>query len=280
MHKSSLYGMIGLTGLLLSTAAQAVVPLAGGMALRANAYVSRIIDGQSVSISNAVLDTDQWSSAPETLSVSAQSYSTNPAGGFWTASGSAVGTWASATQGQISFQNYGYTFALSNGDGAVYGVQTSGFVDINNRYDWQYRFRAEGNGSITINYDILLASGSGFGLYGWNIDFNGLSILSPNIVSNPAASGQLTRNFLAGQDITIGLNSNRVIGTGAFDYSGPINSSGYINGAFSWSISESDVPPPPPPSVPEPSSWLMLIGGFGLIGLRMRRQKQKRSKPA
>lgn len=31
-------------------------------------------------------------------------------------------------------------------------------------------------------------------------------------------------------------------------------------------------PPPPPPSVPEPTSWLMMLAGFGALGMVMRRR--------
>ena len=34
-----------------------------------------------------------------------------------------------------------------------------------------------------------------------------------------------------------------------------------------------DTPPPPPPTVPEPASWLLLIGGFGLVGAMARRRR-------
>lgn len=32
-------------------------------------------------------------------------------------------------------------------------------------------------------------------------------------------------------------------------------------------------PPPPPPTVPEPATWAMMIGGFGLAGAAMRRKR-------
>lgn len=45
-----------------------------------------------------------------------------------------------------------------------------------------------------------------------------------------------------------------------------------------------DEPPienPPPPAVPEPGTWLLLIGGFGLVGMQMRRRrKAETNRPA
>jgi hypothetical protein len=32
--------------------------------------------------------------------------------------------------------------------------------------------------------------------------------------------------------------------------------------------------PPPPPSVPEPATWAMMIGGFGLLGAAVRRRRR------
>jgi hypothetical protein len=31
----------------------------------------------------------------------------------------------------------------------------------------------------------------------------------------------------------------------------------------------------PPPSVPEPASWVMMIGGFGMVGAALRRRKAR-----
>ena len=45
-------------------------------------------------------------------------------------------------------------------------------------------------------------------------------------------------------------------------------------GTFAGSEAFLAPPPPPPPSVPEPTSWAMLIAGFGLVGAVMRRRRR------
>jgi len=38
-------------------------------------------------------------------------------------------------------------------------------------------------------------------------------------------------------------------------------------------ITNIDLPPDPPTGVPEPTTWAMMIAGFGLVGARMRRRR-------
>jgi hypothetical protein len=45
----------------------------------------------------------------------------------------------------------------------------------------------------------------------------------------------------------------------------------------SYTLQTAVVPPPPPPpplAVPEPETWVMLVGGFGLIGGVLRRRRE------
>lgn len=48
-----------------------------------------------------------------------------------------------------------------------------------------------------------------------------------------------------------------------------------VEGDSSWGGRLS--PPSPPGAVPEPSSWGMLIGGFGFVGLSLRRKRNVRA---
>ncbi len=111
-----------------------------------------------------------------------------------------------------------------------------------------------------MNYNSSLASGNGFGLLGWSVDFTGTGTGYPVLSAlDPTQSGVFTGQLVAGQTYTIGLsgNPNIYVRGQIGDYSG------YMNGDFSWSIVGSPVP--------EPSTWLMLglgFAGLGLVGYR------------
>lgn len=45
------------------------------------------------------------------------------------------------------------------------------------------------------------------------------------------------------------------------------------DGSSPWTFTVSTDPIAPPPGVPEPSMWMLMIGGFGLIGASLRRRR-------
>ncbi len=90
-------------------------------------------------------------------------------------------------------------------------------------------------------------------------DFNGFRVTfgsaTPSTATLDAAStGALTDYSLAGNALYLNL-------------------AGQPESPGATIIVDFDVPPPPPPSVPEPASWMMMVGGFGLAGAGLRRRK-------
>ncbi|MGX4770373.1 PEP-CTERM sorting domain-containing protein [Bradyrhizobium guangdongense] len=197
------------------------------------------------------LQREHWTGTPKTLATNVLARATfGPE--FVTASGNAVATWNSADNGSVFFRNYGWHFM---------NPQHAALADLSHKLevnDWSYTFRATSDGVFAMNWDIRLVSGNGFGLKGWTISWTGADATGytqPDLF-NPTESGIFEGAVRAGRFYTIAIQGDEdfILRNGGVAIQ-DANYSGYMNGAFSWSIS----------SVPEPSTWAMML--LGLAGL-------------
>ena len=238
--------------------------LIGAFALPASATTSVSgtlnVVANSLLAKNTVTDlhTDSWVAVPTTLTESAFAKAT-AGNDSVTTSGSAVATWTSVDSGSVQFDRYGWQFHVADPANAP---DASDLVANRGGDDWTYTFTATQNGQINLNYNVSVASGDPFGLWGWSIDWSGpgggLPVTNP---FDPTASGTFTRAVVAGQTYTIGLNGNpNVSFQGA-----PGDYSGFMDGQFDFTIVGS--------GVPEPGAWSLMIVGLGLAGGALRRRR-------
>ena len=223
-----------------------------------NVVANSTINGSTVSS----VENKSWAAVPTNLNASAGAEAFAPSSigplDHITTTGVAAATWASADAGSVRFTGYGWDFEVfdpaNSGDG-------SNLTENRGGEDWDYTFTATGNGLFTMNYAVA-AHDNPFGLWGWSIDWSGpgggLPVSDP---FDPTTSGVFTRALVAGQTYTIGLNGNPNVSFGGISGS----DIGSMDGAFDWTISTT--------SVPEPALWALMIGGFGLVGMTLRRRR-------
>ena len=238
--------------------------LVGAFALPASATTP--ISGTLNVVANSTLATttvtdlhfDSWATVPATLTESASAKATAGADSV-TTSGSAVATWASADSGHVTFSDYGWQFHVADPANAP---AASNLTQGRGGDDWTYTFTATQNGQINVDYNVAVASGDPFGLWGWAIDWSGPGDGLPVCCAgDPTAFGTFTRAVVAGQTYTIGLNGNPNV----FFNGAPGDYSGFMNGQFDFTIVGS--------GVPEPAAWSLMIVGLGLAGGALRRRR-------
>jgi hypothetical protein len=242
--------------------AAAATAIDGGLNIVANAYIH---GGPTVTS----LDSQTWSNVPATLNVAANAVAN---GGVYldhnervSAFGTAQATWASANAGSVDFTNYGWNFSVKNNDPVANGAD----LDANrpgDGADWSYFFQATGDGVFQMTYNVS-ASGSTDGLFGWAIDFNGVSVgpdlTTPQFAADPTTSGVITQAVTKGQFYSIDLFGNPNIGACCSR-----NFSASMDGTFDWQITERDG------GVPEPAGWAMMLTGFGGLGAMLRARRR------
>ena len=114
------------------------------------------------------------------------------------------------------------------------------------------------------------------------ISFGGTGTTADHVLFNFTGG---THSALTG----ININKSRSVFNGTIlspfgnvTYHNPASFSGAIIGYrinlhSSFNISQSSFVPPPTASIPEPGAWLLMIGGLGFVGARLRRQRACRA---
>jgi hypothetical protein len=239
-------------------AAAALLLAAPALAITANS--GTVTAGAQVSVGTAInsnSDTDTGPGAPASLSASASASLTDDQA-LISASNSASASWTSATQGKAS-TSWGWN-AINPGSTNPTGVNTN-LAPTN----WEYNFTT-GASAATFNgrwaLNVGSETGSTFGIQGvygsGGLPFN----VTPFLVAPVNDTGSFS----------VALNPNTNYTIGFFNFgnqnstSGGLNSNAFANFELNWNIVERGV-------VPEPSSWAMLIAGFGLVGATARRRR-------
>lgn len=217
----------------------------GTVSAGARVVLGDAIDSFSTGPSNGVVGGSAGSTSFGTL---------NDGNGNSVSASHSVGAfWASADAGTIDIQ-WGWQSATS-------GVFTAMNTNVTTA-DWTYNFTATGNGTFSGNYRVT-GQGDTFGLqpiYGAN-DFP----FGPygGDVSNPTGSGNFSIGLVNGQTYDM-----RFFNFGNLSSAGGVTADGSARAIIDWKIAYDNVG-----GVPEPTSWAMLITGFGLVGAAARRRR-------
>jgi hypothetical protein len=213
--------------------------------------------GASVTIGGV---TDSFSTGPSstvvpgTIGSLSFGVKSDDAGNFVNASHRVQATWASADAGTIDIQ-WGWQSAVS-------GVSSA--VDTNlTRADWTYNFTATGNGTFSGNYRVTGQGNNTFGLqpiYGdEDVPFGPYG----GDVFDPTGSGSFSIGLVSGQTYNMRFRNNGNVSSG-----NGYTADGSARAIIDWKIAYNNVG-----GVPEPTSWAMLITGFGLVGATARRRR-------
>ncbi|WP_310476620.1 PEPxxWA-CTERM sorting domain-containing protein [Sandarakinorhabdus sp.] len=240
--------LILIAALLASTPALAITANSGTVNAGAQVTVGTAVNSNS--------DTDTGPGAPASLNASASASLTDDQA-LVSASNSIVATWASATQGNANM-GWGWN-AVNPGSTSATEVNTN-LAPTN----WEYNFTtganaATFNGRWTLNVGFEIGSTFGIqGVYGsGGLPFN----VTPFLIEPVNGTGSFSVALNPNTSYTFGFfNFGNLSNTG-----GGLNSNAFANFDLDWNITER--------GVPEPSSWAMLIAGFGLVGAAARRRR-------
>ena len=238
--------------------AAALLLAAPAFAITANS--GTVNTGAKVTVGTVVAadaDTDTATGAPAALG-SASSASLNDGDAVLTANSSVRATWASATQGSATM-NWGWN---ANNPGSTNLTEVDTRTAGNN--NWIYDFTTgAAPSSFNVKWTLDASDGSTFGIQGVYGSGGLPFFVTPSQVAPVDGSGSFS----------VALNPFTTYSLTFFNFGNLSNGSGGLTSTASaqftmdWTIVEGGV-------VPEPSSWAMLIAGFGLVGASARRRRR------
>lgn len=212
----------------------------------------------SVTVSTDLLnnfgdDDDDWAGVPADLSARASAFTFGLDGAMAFAEADIAASWASATQGAVSFDDFGWRLSSTPGDLARASLGPLG-------PDWTYTFIPDVDSVLTMNFLVSL-TGTAQNFTGWRLLDNGVVVSS----AATAPSMGTISHALSGGDIhilTLESNNSGAAFIQALD--------GAMDGTFSWRIDDAPIAP-----IPEPETWTLAIVGLGLCGAMLRRRRRE-----
>lgn len=134
---------------------------------------------------------------------------------------------------------------------------------------WNYAFTVDEDSLFTLDFQ-LIGAGDLIGLGSWSLDILGPgpsldeTVLTDGFGAGNILSGSTTAHLLAGRTYSISLFN--------LDQNGQADGNdldGSYRARFAWAITpDGDVS-----AAPEPATWALAIGGFGLVGSALRRRR-------
>jgi hypothetical protein len=245
-----------------------------GAAHAATTFVSgQVTSGTAVEVGRSA-DTDtqtSTTSAPGTITATSTSSVVDPSisTATVTATNAMSATWTSAEAGSVT-TDWGWN--LNNGMSALQTAVATNIAFDSGQSNWSYTFTTGAGTSVFSaiwNLSVSVPSGIAFGLQGiygrGGSPFN----ISPFLVTPVSDSGSFSVNLSPFTTYTFGIanNGNRSSPSGRETVA---NASATLN----WTIT------PGGPVIPEPSTWMLMILGFGLIAQQLRRRHQASTLPA
>ena len=248
--------ILALAGLLASAPAAALVTaVSGGVQWQSSVKMNNVVTLGNLAQSNwAVLNPG----VTYTANSQAEAVGANIQGVQRRYSyGNAGATWESASKGSFGAQ---WGFAAEGSGG---GYLANDALKPN----WSYTFTLDAPGTFTYNYRIAHELVKGISTFGVNGFFLGTSL-----------SGQSYNAGYLLDDIDPFFEGGGSIGFGAGTHTVTLFNIQWVSHgsstreafglqSFNWEIT------PGVTAVPEPASWAMLIAGFGLTGVTMRRRQ-------
>ncbi|MFI5460344.1 MAG: PEP-CTERM sorting domain-containing protein [Isosphaerales bacterium] len=208
------------------------------------------------------MDSQSQGSTINSFSVTASALATYPPNQSILATAAGSATWTDASQGQVTFTNVGWT-----------SVNANGSADLSGDTGWKYSFISNVTGFFVVDYTVTAQGTSSnnpplFGLNGFFI-YGGPGQSSLGNVFDTTglnASGYFALAIAPASSYWVQIQDSANI----FGALGTSNAD--MNGTFNFGF-QTESGSNGGPSVPEPSSWIMMMIGLGFAGYAIARRR-------